>query len=290
MATKVRKGKSSRGKGEVEIALVNGMPVVSSLKVAEHFQKRHDHVLASIREIVANTPESFTAPNFRASEYTDSTGRRLPAFDLSRDAFALVIMGFTGSEALIWKIRYIEAFNAMENTIQKQLEGNYSQELEGTYEESGQQFHFKQWKPIDGEKIKGVIGWMNYWCQIDNLEFGEAIKQLCTVLQVNNLQEIQEEDTVYVYNFIWCSLFKIRNKDGVELTKEQQSAFNGILLFWEKCLGESSENIISFICTKCNIKSFGEIKQHSLDKALNAALLGIFRHVFCNLSDKVYKI
>lgn len=294
MATDVRTGKSSRDKGEVEIALVDGMPVVSSLKVAEHFRKRHDDVLKAIRNISGGLPEDFCARNFAETsvEVAQPNGgvRTLPAFDLTRDAFALVIMGFTGSKALAWKIRYIEAFNAMEKKILHQLKSNTQQELDADNEDNKQYFQFKQWESINGEKLKGIIGWLNYWCKIDNLEFDEAVKQLCTVLQVNNLQEIQEEDTVYAYNFIWCSLFKIRNKSGVELTKEQQAAFNGILLFWEKCIGESSENIVSFICTKCNIKSFSEIKQHSLDKALNAALLGIFRHVFCNLSDKVYKI
>ena len=294
MVTNTRKGKSSRDKGEVEIALVNGMPVVSSLKVAEHFRKRHDDVLKAIRNVFRGLPGDFCARNFAetSGEVAQPNGgvRTLPAFDLTWDAFTLVIMGFTGTKALAWKLRYIEAFNAMEKKLRKQLESNNSRELDATHEESNQPFQFKQWKQIDGEKIKGIIGWLNYWCQIDGLKFDEAVKQLCTVIQVNNLQEIQEEDAVYIYNFIWCSFFKIRNKAGIELAEEQQSAFNGLLLFWEKCIGESYDNIASFICTKCNIKSFDEIKQHSLDKALNAALLGIFRHIFCNLSDKIYKI
>ena len=36
---------------------------------------------------------------------------------LNRDGFTLLAMGFTGQEALIWKLRYIQAFNLMEQTL-----------------------------------------------------------------------------------------------------------------------------------------------------------------------------
>lgn len=33
---------------------------------------------------------------------------------LTRDAFSLLVMGMTGKAAIMWKLRYIEAFNALE--------------------------------------------------------------------------------------------------------------------------------------------------------------------------------
>jgi hypothetical protein len=45
--------------------------------------------------------------------------RKSPAYELSRDGFTLLAMGFTGKKALRWKIRYIEAFNAMEEQLAK---------------------------------------------------------------------------------------------------------------------------------------------------------------------------
>lgn len=96
-------------------------PVVSSLDVARHFQKKHKHVLEEIRKIIINTPESFTGPNFRPSEYTDSTGRKLIAYQLTRDGFCLLVMGFTGQAALQWRIRYIQAFNALENAVRENI-------------------------------------------------------------------------------------------------------------------------------------------------------------------------
>ena len=101
------------------VTLVDGIPRVSSLDIAEKFGKRHDHVMRSIKDLMDNCPKEFTAPNFGVSEYTDKTGRKLPLYHLTRDAFTLVTMGFTGQAALVWKLRYIEAFNAMEAELGK---------------------------------------------------------------------------------------------------------------------------------------------------------------------------
>jgi phage antirepressor YoqD-like protein len=57
--------------------------------------------------------------NFKQTPYVDpSTGQTYRAFDMSRDGFALLAMGFTGAKALKFKIAYIEAFNTMEARLQ----------------------------------------------------------------------------------------------------------------------------------------------------------------------------
>lgn len=97
--------------------LNNETPAVSSLDVARHFQRRHSHILRDIDRLRSILPKSFTAPNFGLSEYTDSTGRKLTAYLLTRDAFSLLVMGMTGKAAIMWKLRYIEAFNALEAAV-----------------------------------------------------------------------------------------------------------------------------------------------------------------------------
>ena len=92
-------------------------PVVSSRDVAKHFGKKHKHVLRDIEQLRSNLPESFNGPNFGPVEYRDSKGEPRPAYNLTRDAFSLLVMGFTGPRALIWKLRYIEAFNALERAV-----------------------------------------------------------------------------------------------------------------------------------------------------------------------------
>lgn len=42
---------------------------------------------------------------------------------MNRDCFSLLVMGFNGKEAIDWKMKYIEAFNRMEQLLaQKQTE------------------------------------------------------------------------------------------------------------------------------------------------------------------------
>lgn len=99
---------------DIRFLSIGSMPAVLSTEVARHFQRRHSHVLRDIDRLRSILPKSFTAPNFGLSEYTDSTGRKLTAYLLTRDALSLLVMGMTGKAAIMWKLRYIEAFNAME--------------------------------------------------------------------------------------------------------------------------------------------------------------------------------
>jgi Rha family phage regulatory protein len=89
-------------------------PTISSLQLAEHFGIRHRDVLRDIRAITRKTPETFAERNFAPSEYVDTTGRILPCYNLTRDGFTLLAMGYNSARAIQWKLRYIEAFNALE--------------------------------------------------------------------------------------------------------------------------------------------------------------------------------
>jgi Rha family phage regulatory protein len=99
------------------MSLSQGRAVVSSLVVAEHFGKQHKDVLREIRRTMEDLPEDFNGRNFAPVEYRDTKGESRPAYNLTRDGFTLLAMGFTGRKAMAWKVRYIEAFNAMEAEI-----------------------------------------------------------------------------------------------------------------------------------------------------------------------------
>lgn len=101
----------------------------TSLKLAEHFQKRHTHVLRAIADLsgqlnfeLANEPnfgliEEFCRLNFQPAEYQDSRGRTKPMYKMTEEGFALVAMGFTGREALTWKVKFLAAFRDMERQL-----------------------------------------------------------------------------------------------------------------------------------------------------------------------------
>lgn len=102
------------------VSLINDRPATTSLAIAESFGKRHDHVVRSIQDLIYNTPESFSAPNFGAAEYTDERGKPRPMFTVYFDGFILLVMGYTGKKALNMKLAYIAAFNAMREQLENQ--------------------------------------------------------------------------------------------------------------------------------------------------------------------------
>ena len=104
-----------------EIAIVDGQAVTSSLAVADFFSKRHDDVLKKIR-ILDCSPE-FCARNFAETSILvrqpNGGTRKLPCYQITRDGFAFLAMGFTGKRAAQFKEAYINAFNQMEKQLSK---------------------------------------------------------------------------------------------------------------------------------------------------------------------------
>lgn len=97
------------------VRVIDGQAVTTSLDLAECFGKQHKNVIAKIENLECSL--EFTELNFKLSRYTDPTGRSLPCYLLTRDAFVFVAMGFTGRRAAEFKEAYIAAFNAMEQRL-----------------------------------------------------------------------------------------------------------------------------------------------------------------------------
>ena len=99
---------------EIVINNNNGTLTVSSLQVAEDFGKRHDHIIRDIESIIKGLPKIGETPQkpFIEAEYQHSQNKQIyKYYEMTRDGFSLLIMGFTGSKALEWKYKYIQAFN-----------------------------------------------------------------------------------------------------------------------------------------------------------------------------------
>lgn len=73
-----------------------------------------------IQSLLDSCDKDFGQSNFGLSSYLNDQGKEQPAYSMTRDGFTLLAMGFTGHKALQWKIKYIEAFNAMEKHIATQ--------------------------------------------------------------------------------------------------------------------------------------------------------------------------
>lgn len=104
------------------VEVKNNQVVTSSRQVAKNFGKVHKSVLRNIYTLtsaqncadVSKIKEMF----FEATE-PDTYGRQQKIYYMNRDGFSLLVMGFTGQKALEWKIKYIEAFNRMEELLKK---------------------------------------------------------------------------------------------------------------------------------------------------------------------------
>jgi len=106
---------------ELMISEQNGQAVVSSRQIADNFEKEHKHVLDSIRDILGSAEKSAT-PMFYETTYVHPQNKQsYPEYLMNRDGFTLLAMGFTGKEAMEWKIRYIQAFNEMERKLSKPM-------------------------------------------------------------------------------------------------------------------------------------------------------------------------
>lgn len=91
---------------------------VSSLDVAHHFEKLHYNVIRAIEALECSN--EFRALNFEASPYPSVQNKKIPMYRITRDGFAMLVMGFTGPKAAFWRERYIQAFNLMEAELRKQ--------------------------------------------------------------------------------------------------------------------------------------------------------------------------
>lgn len=107
-----------------ELSIHNGIVTTTSTQVAQFFGKRHDNVLRAIRVLLREGASADYLLNFEEMVVTrenpsGGTPISAPAYRMNREGFMLLAMGFTGKEALRWKLAYIAAFNRMEAELQK---------------------------------------------------------------------------------------------------------------------------------------------------------------------------
>lgn len=75
--------------------------------------KKHKTILTALREL--NIFDTWVArQKILPSRYVDSSGKTNIMFELDRDAFSLLVMGFTGKKAEDIKVKFIEEFNRLE--------------------------------------------------------------------------------------------------------------------------------------------------------------------------------
>ncbi|WP_186300649.1 Rha family transcriptional regulator [Shewanella sp. KCT] len=98
----------------------------TSLKVAEAFGKLHKNVIQKLESL--DCSDEFASANFSAHVQNVAIGngasRESKVYQMTKDGFMFLVMGFTGKKAAAIKEAYINAFNAMAETLQQQRKSN----------------------------------------------------------------------------------------------------------------------------------------------------------------------
>ncbi|MCR8744371.1 Rha family transcriptional regulator [Romboutsia lituseburensis] len=119
----------------IHIQEVNGTLLVSSRDIAKNFEREHKSVIRSIEDLAKADESNLSYEKFIemfvVSSYLNR-GKTYKEYYMTRDGFSLLVMGFTGAKALNWKLKYIEAFNKMEQQLREQSNpyANLSKELQ----------------------------------------------------------------------------------------------------------------------------------------------------------------
>lgn len=101
----------------MELENKDGEIWVNSQDVAENFGRRHCDLLRAINDLKADLSTPQFCVLFKNGEYIAANGKKNKMYFMTRDGFSLLVMGFTGRKALNWKVKYIEAFNTMEERL-----------------------------------------------------------------------------------------------------------------------------------------------------------------------------
>ncbi|HGJ5899410.1 Rha family transcriptional regulator, partial [Arsenophonus apicola] len=100
-----------------KVSIHKGIAITTSQDVAEYFNKRHDNVLRAIGSLECSS--EFRLLNFEETFYirenpNGGDGISTKCYEMTKDGFVFLVMGFTGKKAAQFKEAYIAEFNRME--------------------------------------------------------------------------------------------------------------------------------------------------------------------------------
>lgn len=164
--------------------------------VAELFEREHKNVLRDIKEIISNCSEEFSQLNYEPSTYK-VRGKEYPCYNLSKDGFTMLAMGFTGEKATQFKELYINKFNEMERLITSQrlakIEFKDLTDNIALSHEEIKPYHFSN----ELNMINKIVLGMNakQFREVNNLEDKQSIRPYLTEKQINDILMLQRIDT-----------------------------------------------------------------------------------------------
>ena len=198
----------------INIQNKDGVAVVSSRVVAYDFDKQHKHVLEAIENLIKDMGVAEkSADLFIESKYQHPQNKQwYKEYLLTRDGFSLLVMGFTGKEALQWKLQYIEAFNKMEEQIKQASHNPYanlSPELQSIIMLDQKQQMLEQQVQTVQQKVNEIE---------ENAKLDPAEYSLVSKRVSSRVYEVQKERQMNLNKKQIGELFRALNRDILEIT------------------------------------------------------------------------
>lgn len=172
---------------------------VNSLFVAKFFEKEHKNVLRDISQITdpkSGLSEEFSRLNFEPSKYTDERGKKQPCFEMTRDGFTLLAMGYTGAKAMKFKELYIRRFNEMEGFINTLVTARREfpllTENIKLLHENPKPYHFSNECDMLNRIVTGMSA--KQFREKHGIAKGESIRPFLTEEQIEMLDKLQKAD------------------------------------------------------------------------------------------------
>ena len=196
---------------ENEIVFVKKEHVFTDSKtIANEFGKRHDNVIRLIQECISDIKKVDTNHNLTFEEMVvkcnigSGARRDTITYTLNRDAFMFLMMKMQGKKADEYKIRFIQAFNAMEQWIKDRAVGrgvrlSMTDSIKDYIPDSpNKKFKYKHFTDLVYKKVLGKTK-----KQIET-ELGrtiENLREICTDEQLNQFTNYENEISVLLkYN------------------------------------------------------------------------------------------
>lgn len=94
-----------------------------TFKVALAFKRGHKDILRKTRAVIKSCSPQFAERNFTLCHENNDlqNGKPQPFYKMTRDGWMMIVMGFTGAEAIRLKEAFIAAFNWMADVIKNNI-------------------------------------------------------------------------------------------------------------------------------------------------------------------------
>lgn len=167
--------------------------------MAEFFEKEHKDIVHDTEKMLQ--PQSglsveFNALSFERISYTDSGGKKQIAYAMTRDGFAMLVMGYTGAKAMHFKELYIKRFNEMDTFIKTLVSARQEFPLLTKniklLHDSPKPYHFSN----ECDMLNRIVLVMTakQYRLANGIEKGKSIRPYLTKDQINMIEILQKVD------------------------------------------------------------------------------------------------